>query len=138
MVKIGIYGGTFNPPHTGHLHAAKQAIQLLNLDKLLLIPDRIAPHKEIPAGSPAPEQRLEMLRIATADCDKMEICDLELKREGVSYTYETILQLKEIYPDAELVLFMGTDMFISFRYWKNPEIIRTTQRRRQTMSLRLR
>ena len=80
-MKIGIYGGTYNPPHTGHMQAAKQAIQILNLDKLLLIPDRIAPHKEIPAGSPTPEQRLQMLRIAAAGQLEMEVSDIELKRE---------------------------------------------------------
>ena len=123
MMKIGIYGGTFNPPHTGHLHAAKQAVQILGLDKLLLIPDRIAPHKEIPAGSPAPEQRLEMLRIAAAGEEKMEVSDIELKREGASYSYLTVEALREIYPDAELFLLMGTDMFLSFDTWKNPERI---------------
>ena len=123
MVKIGIYGGTFNPPHTGHLHAAKQAIQLLNLDKLLLIPDRIAPHKEIPAGSPAPEQRLEMLRIAAAGEPVMEVSDIELKREGPSYTYLTVEALHSSYPDAELILLMGTDMFLSFHTWREPERI---------------
>ena len=123
MMKIGIYGGTFNPPHTGHLHAAKQAVQILGLDKLLLIPDRIAPHKEIPAGSPAPQQRLEMLRIAAAGEPKMEVSDIELKREGASYSYLTVEALREIYPDAELYLLMGTDMFLSFDTWKNPERI---------------
>ena len=123
MVKIGIYGGTFNPPHTGHLHAAKQAIQLLNLDKLLLIPDRIAPHKEIPAGSPAPEQRLEMLRIAAAGEPLMEVSDIELKREGPSYTYLTVEALHSSYPEAELILLMGTDMFLSFHTWREPERI---------------
>ena len=123
MMKIGIYGGTFNPPHTGHLHAAKQAVQILGLDKLLLIPDRIAPHKEIPAGSPAPEQRLEMLRIAAAGNAKMEVSDIELKREGASYSYLTVEALREIYPDAELFLLMGTDMFLSFDTWKNPQRI---------------
>ena len=123
MVKIGIYGGTFNPPHTGHLHAAKQAIQILDLDKLLLIPDRIAPHKEIPAGSPTPEQRLEMLRIAAAGEPNMEGSDIELKREGASFTYLTVEALREIYPDAELFLLMGTDMFLSFDAWKHPERI---------------
>ena len=123
MVKIGIYGGTFNPPHTGHLHAAKQAIQILDLDKLLLIPDRIAPHKEIPAGSPTPEQRLEMLRIAAAGEPNMEGSDIELKREGTSFTYLTVEALREIYPDAELFLLMGTDMFLSFDVWKHPERI---------------
>ena len=123
MVKIGIYGGTFNPPHTGHLHAAKQAVQILGLDKLLLIPDRIAPHKEIPAGSPTPEQRLQMLRIAAAGEPKMEVSDIELKREGASYSYLTVEALCEIYPDAELFLLMGTDMFLSFDTWMHSERI---------------
>ena len=122
-MKIGIYGGTYNPPHTGHMQAAKQAIQILNLDKLLLIPDRIAPHKEIPAGSPAPEQRLQMLRIAAADCPEMEVSDIELQREGPSYSYLTVEQLRAQYPDAELILLMGTDMFLSFHTWREPERI---------------
>ena len=123
MERIGIYGGTFNPPHIGHIQAAKAAITALNLKKLILIPDRIAPHKVIPSGSPSPEQRLAMLRTATADCPGIEVSDLELNREGPSYTWQTILQLKAHYPDAELVLLMGTDMFLSFQTWKNPEII---------------
>ena len=123
MERIGIYGGTFNPPHIGHIQAAKSAITALGLTKLLLIPDRVAPHKVIPSGSPTPQQRLEMLRIAAADCQQMEVSELELNREGPSYTYQTILQLKASYPDAELVLLMGTDMFLSFHTWKNPQII---------------
>ena len=123
MERIGIYGGTFNPPHIGHMQAAKQAISALNLTKLIVIPDRIAPHKEIPQGSPTPKQRLEMLVLAAADCPRMEVSDIELNREGISYTYQTIQQLKAGYPNAELVLFMGTDMFLSFHTWKNPEII---------------
>ncbi len=122
-MKIGIYGGTYNPPHTGHMQAAKQAIQILNLDKLLLIPDRIAPHKEIPAGSPTPEQRLQMLRIAAAGQPEMEVSDIELKREGPSFSYLTVEQLRAQYPDAELILLMGTDMFLSFHTWREPERI---------------
>ena len=123
MERIGIYGGTFNPPHIGHLGAARQAVEILNLNKLLLIPDRIAPHKVLPGNSATPEQRLEMLRIAAADCVQMEVSDIELRREGVSYTYLTVLELKQQYPDAELVLLMGTDMFLSFLSWRNPETI---------------
>ena len=123
MERIGIYGGTFNPPHIGHIQAAKAAVTALDLKKLILIPDLIAPHKVIPSGSPTPEQRLEMLHIAAAGCDRMEVSDLELNREGPSYTWQTILQLKARYPDAELVLLMGTDMFLSFQTWKNPEVI---------------
>ena len=123
MERIGIYGGTFNPIHTGHIQAAKQAITALKLDRLLLIPDRIAPHKEIPPGSPTPQQRMDMLRIAAANRPGLEVSDMELLREGISYTYLTVEALKEQYPDAELVLLMGTDMFLSFHTWRNPEAI---------------
>ena len=123
MERIGIYGGTFNPPHIGHIQAAKQAVEVLGLDKLLVIPDRIAPHKAMPGNSAAPQQRLDMLRIALADCENIEVSDIELNREGPSYTFETVLELKRIYPESELVLLMGTDMFLSFHSWKNPQII---------------
>ncbi|MBQ2785270.1 MAG: nicotinate (nicotinamide) nucleotide adenylyltransferase [Oscillospiraceae bacterium] len=123
MARIGIYGGTFNPPHIGHMEAARQAAELLRLDKLLLIPDRITPHKQIPDGSPSPEQRLQMLQIAVAGESKLEVTDMELRREGPSYTYQTVLQLKEQYPLDELIFIMGTDMFLSFDTWKNPDII---------------
>ena len=123
MERIGIYGGTFNPPHLGHIQAAKAAVQALDLTRLLLIPDNIAPHKELPPGSPVPEQRLEMLRLATQDAPELEVSDLELRREGVSYTFETVLALSEQYPEAQLFLLMGTDMFVSFDTWKNTDII---------------
>ena len=122
-MKIGIYGGTFNPVHSGHIYAAKQAVKTLNLDLLYMIPDRIAPHKEIPWGSPTPEQRLEMLRLATAEEDGIEVSDIELKREGKSYTYLTVEALREQHPEAELYLLMGTDMFLSFHTWRSPERI---------------
>ena len=123
MERIGIYGGTFNPPHIGHISAALQAVDALRLDRLLLIPDRIAPHKALPDGSATPEQRLQMVKLAAKDHPKLEVSDMELQREGTSYTYLTVLELKEKYPDAELVLLMGTDMFLSFDKWKNPDII---------------
>ena len=122
-MKIGIYGGTFNPPHVGHVLAAKQAVEALNLDLLLMIPDRIAPHKQMPEGSPDPRQRLEMLQLAVAGCDQIQVSDLELKREGPSYTYITVEDLRRQYPEDELVLIMGTDMFLCFRSWRNPERI---------------
>jgi len=122
-VKIGIYGGTFNPVHTGHIHAAKQAARTLGLDKLILIPDRIAPHKEIPAGSPTPEQRLEMLQLAVAGEEGIEVSDIELKREGKSFTYLTVEALHGQYPGAELYLLMGTDMFLTFQTWREPKRI---------------
>ena len=123
MERIGIFGGTFNPPHIGHIQAAQQAITALGLSKLLLIPDRIAPHKQMPENSPTPEQRLDMLRIAAADCPQIEVSDIELCREGISYTVETVTALKKQYPSAELVLLVGTDMFLSIDGWKNAKKI---------------
>ena len=123
MERIGIYGGSFNPPHIGHIQAAKQAVEALKLHKLLVIPAGVAPHKQMPGNSPTPQQRLDMLRLTLADCPEIAVSDLELKREGPSYTYETILQLRKMYPDACLILFMGTDMFLSVETWKHPEII---------------
>ena len=120
MERIGIYGGTFNPPHLGHIGAARCAAAALGLDRLLVIPDRIAPHKQLPVDSPTPEQRLEMVRLSFGGEPNVEVSDLELKREGVSYTYQTVEQLKEMYPEAKLYLMMGTDMFTSFHQWRNP------------------
>ena len=124
MERIGIYGGTFNPPHIGHIQAAKQAVSTLGLTKLLMIPAYAPPHKAVlPSNSPTARQRLEMLRIAAAGCPRIEVSDLELKREGISYTWQTLETVKKRYPGAELVLLMGTDMFLTFDTWKNPERI---------------
>ena len=123
MERIGIYGGTFNPPHIGHLEAAKQAVSRLNLDRLLMVPASIAPHKVLPPNSPTAQQRLAMLRIAAADCPQIQVSDVELCREGVSYTWQTVRTLRQQNPQAELILIMGTDMFLSFREWKKPEEI---------------
>ena len=119
MQRIGIYGGTFNPPHIGHIRGAEQALHALKLDKLLLIPGRSLPHKALPANSPTPEQRLEMLQLCAVH-PKMEVSDLELRREGPGYTYLTVEQLRLEYPDAQLFLLLGTDMFLSFLNWVEP------------------
>ncbi len=123
MKRIGIYGGTFNPPHVGHIRAAQYALAALGLDKLLVIPSYISPHKVLPENSPTPNQRLEMLRLCFQNDEKIYVSDLELKRGGSSYTYETVAQVKAEYPDAELILFMGTDMFLTFLDWRNPQEI---------------
>ena len=123
MERIGIYGGTFNPPHIGHIRAAEYAVKELQLDRLLVIPSRISPHKQLPKDSPTPQQRLQMLKIATAGLPNMEVSDLELNREGTSYTYQTVQQVRQMYPDAKIYLLMGTDMFLSFHSWRNPELI---------------
>ena len=125
MARIGIYGGTFNPPHIGHICAAECALRALALDKLLLIPDRIAPHKVMPTGTPSPAQRLEMVCLGARQIrdDRVEVTDIELKRDGPSYTYQTIAELRQQYPKDSLYLLVGTDMFLSFQNWKNAEKI---------------
>lgn len=125
-MKIGIFGGTFNPPHLGHLAAARTAIEVLGLDKLLIVPDAIPPHKELPEGTPAPEHRLAMAE-KMADALLLpgvaEVSAMELERTGKSYTSDTLAALREEYPGAELWLLMGTDMFLTLQYWHEPEKI---------------
>ncbi len=125
-MKIGVYGGTFNPPHLGHLTAARAVFDLLKLDKLLLVPAGLPPHKALPAGSPTAEQRLEMTRLAAEQLglgDRVQVLDLELRRQGKSYTADTLSQIRELYPEAELWLLMGTDMFLTLQTWHEPEAI---------------
>ncbi len=121
MERIGIYGGTFNPPHVGHIRAAQYALTALHLDKLLLVPSCKAPHKIHSEDTPTSRQRFEMVKIAAGE--KLNVCDLELRRGGVSYTYETIEEIAVLYPNAELILLMGSDMFLSFLSWREPEMI---------------
>ena len=121
MERIGIFGGSFDPPHIGHIQAALQAIEVLNLQRLLMIPARIAPHKQKSAA--APEHRLEMLRLAASPLPNTIVSDLEIHREGFSYSYETVDYVRFLHPDAEIFLLMGSDMFLSFHTWKNPERI---------------
>ena len=122
-MKIGVYGGTFNPPHLGHVTAARAVFELLKLDLLLLVPDGQPPHKMLPPGSPSPEQRLEMTRLAGEQLglgERVRTLDLELKREGRSYTAETLRQLHQQYPEDELCLLMGTDLFLTLQAWREP------------------
>ncbi len=127
-MKIGIYGGSFNPPHLGHQNAAVEAAEKCALDKLLLIPAGIPPHKVMEQGSPANEHRLAMTRLmggqaALQSGVEVEVLDLEMAREGKSYTVDTLRALRRQYPNGELLLFMGTDMFFSFESWRAPEEI---------------
>jgi len=123
MERIGIYGGTFNPPHTGHISAARYAVEALGLSALIMIPSCISPHKQNTCPDTTPEQRYEMVKRSVETEDKITVSDLELRRGGVSYTYETLAQLREQYPDAELVLLLGSDAFLGFDHWKCPEKI---------------
>jgi len=125
-LKIGIYGGTFNPPHLGHMAAANTAAQVLGLDKLIFIPTAVPPHKQLPEGSATPEQRLEMVRLIADNLnmpDVVQVSDIELRRQGKSYTVDTLMAMAALYPEAELWLLMGTDMFLSVHNWYQPEKI---------------
>ena len=125
-MKIGIYGGTFNPPHLGHLAAARAAIDALELDRLLLVPAAVPPHKALPAGTPAAEHRLAMVeRMGDALLmpEVVSASGLELERAGKSYTADTLAQLSREYPGAQLWLLMGTDMFLTLHQWHDPEAI---------------
>lgn len=123
-MNIGVYGGTFDPPHWGHITAARAAMEQLGLDKLVLIPDRVPPHKALPEVSASPEQRLEMAALATAELGKRaEVSDRELRRSGPSYTSDTLAALRREHPEDTLWLLMGSDMFLSLQTWHAPEEI---------------
>lgn len=125
-MKIGIYGGTFNPPHLGHVTAARAVFALLKLDKLLIVPDGQPPHKDLPPDSPSRSQRLALTRLAAEETglgDRVEVLDLELCREGRSYTADTLARLRALYPGDQLWLLMGADMFLTLHRWREPERI---------------
>ena len=124
-LKIGIYGGTFNPIHQGHMAAARAAVQQLDLDRLYLIPAGLPPHKAPPNGASG-LQRLDMARLAAealALDGRVEASYIELNREGKSYTLDTLRLIRRQDPQARLYLLMGTDMFLSFQDWLHPEEI---------------
>ena len=116
-MRIALYGGSFNPPHLGHAEAAYTVYEELKPDKLLIIPDNIPPHKEMEEGCPSAEERLELCRLAFAEIPGAEVSDIEVRREGRSYTADTVELLRAQYPEAELILVMGTDMLLCFEDW---------------------
>ena len=125
-MKIGVYGGTFDPIHRGHMAAARAAAGALGLDRLLLIPDGEPPHKKLSYTSAPGADRLEMTRIAADRLGldiPVDVLDLEQTRPGKSYTSDTVRALRLAYPEDELWLLMGTDMFLTFHLWHEPEEI---------------
>lgn len=123
MARIGIFGGSFNPPHLGHLLAVREFQKALSLDRVLLVPAATPPHKALSANSPSARERFEMTVLAAARLPFAEVSDLELQRQGASYTADTLEELHRLYPGDELFLLMGTDMFLSFDRWYQPERI---------------
>ena len=121
-MKTGMFGGSCNPIHNGHTELAKALFRELELDRLLIMPSYIPPHKFVDSAA-FPDQRFEMCCLAAKDIEGFEVSNLEIKRQGASYTYLTLHELHSIYPDDELYLLMGADMFMTLQKWKNPEII---------------
>ena len=122
-MKIGIFGGTFNPVHNGHLTIADEFINKCELDKLILIPNNVSPFK-IDDDSVSAEHRLRMLNLAVQDRKNFEIDDFEIKKSGVSYTIETVEYLKSKFPEDHLFLLIGTDQAIDIDRWKNIDEIK--------------
>ena len=125
-MKIGIYGGTFDPPHLGHRNAAQAAVTLLGLDRLIVVPAGLPPHKALSENSAGAGERLEMARLNFDGISKdvpVAVSDLEVRREGKSYTSDTLLELRKEYPDDEFCLLMGTDMFLTLQNWHDPGVI---------------
>ena len=119
MNRIGLFGGTFNPIHIGHLRAAREVADEFNLSQILFIPSCLPPHKAIKDIAP-PENRLEMVRRATCEHQTFEVSDVELQRAGVSYTVETVKYFNQFYQRRDsLFLIMGMDAFLEVDTWKS-------------------
>ena len=114
MRKVGIYGGTFNPPHLGHISSAEAFVKYVDLDELIIMPDSLPPHKATTAVISA-HDRMEMCKLAFSHIDKVSFSDLEISRGGKSYTAVTLTEL--FAPDRRLYFLCGTDMFLTLDRW---------------------
>jgi nicotinate-nucleotide adenylyltransferase len=120
MPRIGLLGGTFNPPHIGHLICAQEALLQLELERVDLVPVRQPPHKELEAD-PGVEARVELCRRAVADDPRLGLCRVDADRPGPSYTVDTLRELHERTPEDELIFIVGGDMAHSLPTWRDPE-----------------
>jgi nicotinate-nucleotide adenylyltransferase len=123
---LGILGGTFNPPHVGHVALARHALDELALDRVLLVPANTSPHKSgaahaSAAQDPGPEHRLRMCRLAIDDVEGLGVCDIELERGGLSYTVDTLTAIHTSDPDAALTLIVGSDAARTMSSWREPQ-----------------
>ena len=117
---LGVFGGTFSPPHLGHRHAVDVFLQQVRPDRLLIIPTYLPPHKTESDGA-TPTDRLEMCRLAFGDLPKTEISDIEIRRTGKSYTSDTLRELTR--EDRRIAFLIGTDMMLSLDTWHEPETL---------------
>ena len=118
--RLALFGGSFNPPHVGHLAVAEAAAEAAGLDQVLWTPAATPPHKQRHRALAAAEHRLAMTRLATAGNDRFRVSDMELQRGGVSYTVDTLQTLREDHPEAELVLLLGGDSLVGLADWHDP------------------
>lgn len=118
-MRVGLFGGSFDPVHYGHLLVAETCREDARLDEVWFVPAHQSPHKRdrTPTGG---QQRLQMLRLAIAGHTGLEVCDLEILRAGVSYTDETLEWLDQQHPEHEYFLLMGADSLVDFVTWRNP------------------
>jgi len=123
-LRIGVLGGSFNPPHNGHLIIASDAYEALGLDKLYIIPAAANPLKEKLPDVPAPTERLDMFRMTFGDDARFEVSAIEIERGGLSYTVDTLETLRGRHPAAELILLLGIDSLKTFDNWRSPDRIR--------------
>lgn len=124
ITRLGVMGGTFNPIHLGHLMIAEEARQTFHLDKVLFIPSYITPNKLIDGPTATAQQRLTMVRLATADNPHFAVSDLEIRRGGRSYTVDTLRFLKRLYgPSYSLFFISGTDTIEDLPNWNHPQDI---------------
>ena len=119
QLRIGIFGGTFNPPHNGHVHAAKAASDHLRLDKLMVVPAGMPPHKNLPEATATAEDRLHMACEAFSGIDAALIWSGEVFEPLPSYTIDTVKKISGIYPGAAMYLLVGTDMYLTLEVWKD-------------------
>ena len=122
MAALGILGGSFNPPHLGHLALAGHARDLLALQSVLLVPANVSPFKPS-APDPGAEHRLRMCELLVRDCEGVCACAIELRRGGVSFTVDTLTALAAEHPEAELTLILGADAAITLPSWREPQTL---------------
>jgi nicotinate-nucleotide adenylyltransferase len=120
--RIGILGGTFNPPHLGHLVCAQEALVQLELDRVVLMPAGVPPHKEALAD-PGADHRVEMCRLATAKDERLAVATLEVDRPGPSFTADTLRDIHATAPGDELTFIVGGDMAYALPTWREPETV---------------
>lgn len=123
-MRIGLLGGSFDPPHVGHLLTASDAVDALGLDRLVLVPAATQPLKPGQART-TPQQRLDMVRLLAQSDPRFEVDPVEIERGGLSFTVDTLAAYAARHPDAELVFLVGADVIQSFARWREPERIRS-------------